>query len=98
MFELNETINWKPKSTGEGRFGNWIKNANDWNLSRSRFWGIHCQSGEQKTNRRVLIGSIGELYNEIEKSIQAGFQKKILLKDSKLEIWMKPTMIYLHKT
>jgi isoleucyl-tRNA synthetase len=39
MFELNETINWKPKSTGEGRFGNWIKNANDWNLSRSRFWG-----------------------------------------------------------
>jgi isoleucyl-tRNA synthetase len=52
MFELNETINWKPKSTGEGRFGNWIKNANDWNLSRSRFWGIHCQSGEQKTNRR----------------------------------------------
>jgi isoleucyl-tRNA synthetase len=52
MFDLNETINWKPKSTGEGRFGNWIKNANDWNLSRSRFWEFHCQSGEQKTNKK----------------------------------------------
>ena len=40
MFDLNETINWKPKATGEGRFGNWLKNANDWNLSRSRYWGI----------------------------------------------------------
>jgi isoleucyl-tRNA synthetase len=47
MFELNETINWKPKSTGEGRFGNWIKNANDWNLSVLGF-GVHCQSGEDK--------------------------------------------------
>jgi isoleucyl-tRNA synthetase len=77
MFELNETINWKPKSTGEGRFGNWIKMPMMESI-RSRFWESHCQSGEQKTNKEVLIGSIGELYNEIEKSIQAGFQKKIL--------------------
>ncbi|PKH66629.1 isoleucine--tRNA ligase [Flavobacterium sp. ALD4] len=77
MFELNETINWKPKSTGEGRFGNWIKNANDWNLSRSRFWGIPLPIWRTEDKQEeVLIGSIGELYNEIEKSIQAGFQKE----------------------
>jgi isoleucyl-tRNA synthetase len=77
MFDLNETINWKPKSTGEGRFGNWIKNANDWNLSRSRFWGIPLPIWRTEDKKEeVLIGSIGELYNEIEKSIQAGFQKE----------------------
>jgi isoleucyl-tRNA synthetase len=77
MFDLNETINWKPKSTGEGRFGNWIKNANDWNLSRSRFWGIPLPIWRTEDKQEeVLIGSIGELYNEIEKSIQAGFQKE----------------------
>ncbi|WNM19508.1 isoleucine--tRNA ligase [Flavobacterium capsici] len=75
MFDLNETINWKPKATGEGRFGNWLKNANDWNLSRSRYWGIPLPiwRTEDKTEE-ILIGSVEELYNEIEKSIQAGFQ------------------------
>ncbi|TDE06613.1 isoleucine--tRNA ligase [Flavobacterium hiemivividum] len=77
MFDLNETINWKPKSTGEGRFGNWIKNANDWNLSRSRFWGIPLPIWRTEDKQEeILIGSIGELYNEIEKSIQAGFQNE----------------------
>ena len=77
MFDLNETINWKPKSTGEGRFGNWIKNANDWNLSRSRFWGIPLPIWRTEDKQEeILIGSVGELYNEIEKSIQAGFQKE----------------------
>ncbi|WP_395060250.1 isoleucine--tRNA ligase [Flavobacterium sp.] len=77
MFDLNETINWKPKATGEGRFGNWLKNANDWNLSRSRFWGIPLPIWRnEEGTEEILIGSIEELYNEIEKSIAAGFQKE----------------------
>ena len=77
MFELNETINWKPKATGEGRFGNWLKNANDWNLSRSRFWGIPLPIWRnEEGTEEILIGSVEELYNEIEKSIEAGFQKE----------------------
>jgi isoleucyl-tRNA synthetase len=77
MFELNETINWKPKATGEGRFGNWLKNANDWNLSRSRFWGIPLPIWRnEEGTEEMLIGSVEELYNEIEKSIAAGFQKE----------------------
>jgi isoleucyl-tRNA synthetase len=77
MFELNETINWKPKATGEGRFGNWLKNANDWNLSRSRFWGIPLPIWRnEEGTEEILIGSVEELYNEIEKSIAAGFQKE----------------------
>jgi isoleucyl-tRNA synthetase len=76
MFDLNETINWKPKSTGEGRFGNWLKNANDWNLSRSRFWGIPLPIWRtEEGTEEILIGSVEELYNEIEKSVVAGFQK-----------------------
>jgi len=73
MFELNDTINWKPKATGEGRFGNWLKNANDWNLSRSRYWGIPLPiwRTDDKTEE-VLIGSAEELYNAIEKSVVAG--------------------------
>jgi isoleucyl-tRNA synthetase len=77
MFDLNETINWKPKATGEGRFGNWLKNANDWNLSRSRFWGIPLPIWRnEEGTEEILIGSIEELYNEIEKAIAAGVQKE----------------------
>ena len=77
MFDLNETINWKPKSTGEGRFGNWLKNANDWNLSRSRYWGIPLPIWRTEDKKEeVLIGSVEELYNAIETSIEAGFQKE----------------------
>jgi isoleucyl-tRNA synthetase len=73
---LNETINWKPKATGEGRFGNWLKNANDWNLSRSRYWGIPLPIWRTEDGtEEILIGSVEELYNEIEKAIAAGFQK-----------------------
>ena len=76
MFELNETINWKPKATGEGRFGNWLKNANDWNLSRSRFWGIPLPIWRTEDGtEEILIGSVAEMMHEIEKSITAGHQK-----------------------
>ncbi|HBK83675.1 MAG TPA: isoleucine--tRNA ligase [Flavobacterium sp.] len=75
MFDLNESINWKPKATGEGRFGNWLKNANDWNLSRSRYWGIPLPIWRSEDGyEEILVGSIEELYNEIEKSVAAGFQ------------------------
>ncbi len=77
MFDLNETINWKPKATGEGRFGNWLKNANDWNLSRSRYWGIPLPIWRTEDGtEEMLIGSVEELIQEIEKSIAAGFQSE----------------------
>jgi isoleucyl-tRNA synthetase len=77
MFDLNETINWKPKATGEGRFGNWLKNANDWNLSRSRYWGIPLPLWRNdEGTETICIGSVEELYNEIEKSIAAGFMMR----------------------
>ncbi len=73
MFDLNETINWKPKSTGEGRFGNWLKNANDWNLSRSRFWGIPLPIWRTEDGtEQVCIGSLEELKGEIAKAVEAG--------------------------
>ena len=75
MFNLNETINWKPKATGEGRFGNWLKNANDWNLSRSRYWGIPLPIWRTEDGtEELLVGSVAELYSEIEKSIAAGLE------------------------
>jgi isoleucyl-tRNA synthetase len=77
MFDLNETINWKPKATGEGRFGNWLKNANDWNLSRSRYWGIPLPIWRTEDGtEELLVGSVAELYNEIEKAIATGVQKE----------------------
>ena len=82
MFELNETINWKPKATGEGRFGNWLKNANDWNLSRSRYWGIPLPiwRTEDKTEE-IIIGSVEQLVSEINKAIQAGTMTENPFKD-----------------
>ena len=76
MFTLNKEVNWKPKSTGEGRFGNWLKSANDWNLSRSRFWGVPLPiwSNEEGTEHKV-IGSVEELINEINVSIEKGLMK-----------------------
>jgi isoleucyl-tRNA synthetase len=76
MIELNNTINWKPKSTGEGRFGNWLENLVDWNLSRSRFWGVPLpvwRTADKKETK--AIGSAAELKAEIEKSMEAGFMK-----------------------
>ncbi|MFT5480422.1 MAG: isoleucyl-tRNA synthetase, partial [Bacteroidia bacterium] len=73
MYAYNQTINWKPKSTGEGRFGNWLKNANDWNLSRSRFWGIPLPIWRNEEGSTVkVIGSVEELMTEIAVSISAG--------------------------
>ncbi|WP_127137363.1 isoleucine--tRNA ligase [Flagellimonas oceanensis] len=82
MFELNQTINWKPKSTGEGRFGNWLANANDWNLSRSRYWGIPLPIWRTEDGKEeLIIGSVEELKSEMAKAVEAGLMDKDVFED-----------------
>ena len=82
MFALNQTINWKPKSTGDGRFGNWLSNANDWNLSRSRYWGIPLPIWRTEDGtEQIMIGSVAELKAEMSKAIEAGVLERDIFKD-----------------
>ena len=82
MHELNKSINWKPESTGTGRFGNWLANANDWNLSRSRYWGIPLPIWRTDDGKEeICIGSVEELKNEMSKAIKAGFLAKDIFED-----------------
>ena len=82
MFALNETINWKPKATGTGRFGNWLANANDWNLSRSRYWGIPLPIWRTEDGKEeICIGSVEELKAEMQKAVSAGVLSKDIFED-----------------
>ncbi len=79
MYDLNQTVNWKPKATGEGRFGNWLANANDWNLSRSRFWGTPLPIWRTEDGKEDLcVGSVAQLKTEMEKAVSAGLMEKNL--------------------
>jgi isoleucyl-tRNA synthetase len=90
MMELNETIQWKPTSTGTGRFGKWLENLNDWNLSRSRYWGTPLPIWRTEDGSEELcIGSVAELYDEIEKSVKAGFMPGNLLGDFQPGVYTK---------
>lgn len=82
MFELNQIINWKPKATGEGRFGNWLANANDWNLSRSRYWGIPLPIWRTEDGKEeMIIGSVEELKSEMARAVEAGVLDKDVFAD-----------------
>ena len=82
MYELNQTINWKPKATGEGRFGNWLASANDWNLSRSRFWGTPLPIWRTEDGKEeIIIGSVEQLKKEMTRSVKAGHMKSDVFGD-----------------
>ncbi len=86
MYELNKTINWKPESTGTGRFGNWLANANDWNLSRSRYWGIPLPIWRTEDGKEeICIGSVKELKEEMTKAVQAGVLAKDIFEDFEVD-------------
>lgn len=90
MIELNKTINWKPASTGEGRFGKWLENLVDWNLSRSRYWGTPLPIWRSEDgNEQKCIGSVAELMEEIEKAIAAGFMSENPYKDFQPGVYTK---------
>ena len=102
MISLNQTINWQPESTGTGRFGQWLNNLNDWNLSRSRYWGTPLPIWRTEDGKEeICIGSIAELFDEIEKSVKAGFMKSNPWPNHKVGDYSKanydPSVIDLHR-